>query len=249
MAQPPTALEVWSTVQAVIAAAAGVDAEGDPIPVIWRYQSADQPPGDYVDLSLGSYLTDGIDFTVENDVPDWTASTAYAVTDRVINDGGRTYSCTTAGISAGSGGPTGTATAITDGTVVWAFVAAGGEQEISLVGVREVALQLEVWSSAIIEQTAKVTALSRCDQIVGLLRMPTARDALAVVGFTPFDPGAVNWLPSIVAVNFRGRATCDIRCRVPAYALRQFTSYIASLTGTVTVDNDGTTLTVPIAAP
>ena len=242
MAQPPTALEVWSTVQAVIAAASGVT-------TIWKHQSADQPALDYVALSLGSYLTDGIDFTITADVPDWTATTAYDATDRVINDGGRTYSCTTAGISAGSGGPTGTGTAITDGTVVWSFVAAGGEQEISLVGVREVALQLEVWSSAVIEQIAKVTALSRCDQIVGLLRMPTARDALAAVGFTPFDPGAVNWLPSIVAVNFRGRATCDIRCRVPAYALRQFTGYIASISGTVTVDNDGDTLTVPIAAP
>lgn len=48
----------------------------------------------------------------------WVASTAYYAGDKVIN-GAQAYECTVAGTSASSGGPTGTGTAITDGTVTW----------------------------------------------------------------------------------------------------------------------------------
>jgi len=54
----------------------------------------------------------------------WQASTAYYVGDRVTNDTGKTYKCTTAGISDSSGGPTGTGSGITDNTCVWAYVEA-----------------------------------------------------------------------------------------------------------------------------
>ena len=48
----------------------------------------------------------------------WVAATAYEVGDYVVN-GSHTYVCDTAGTSAGSGGPTGTGTNITDGTARW----------------------------------------------------------------------------------------------------------------------------------
>lgn len=50
----------------------------------------------------------------------WTASTAYTVGETVTN-GGNSYRVTTAGTSASSGGPTGTTTSITDGTVTWTY--------------------------------------------------------------------------------------------------------------------------------
>lgn len=50
----------------------------------------------------------------------WEASTAYIVGDYVYN-GSYTYVCDTAGTSAGSGGPTGTSTNITDGTARWDY--------------------------------------------------------------------------------------------------------------------------------
>ncbi|WP_029313212.1 hypothetical protein [Acidiphilium angustum] len=50
----------------------------------------------------------------------WTASTAYTVGETVTN-GGNSYRVTTAGTSAASGGPTGTTTSITDGTVTWTY--------------------------------------------------------------------------------------------------------------------------------
>lgn len=56
----------------------------------------------------------------------WTISHAYVATPGsrsvVSNDGGRKYICITSGTSAGSGGPTGTGTDITDGTAHWRFL-------------------------------------------------------------------------------------------------------------------------------
>jgi hypothetical protein len=58
----------------------------------------------------------------------WAATTAYSATTSIAsvvsNDGGRKYICTAAGTSAGSGGPTGIGTDITDGTVHWRFLGA-----------------------------------------------------------------------------------------------------------------------------
>lgn len=54
----------------------------------------------------------------------WTVSTAYAFDDVRLN-GGNVYKCAVAGTSAGSGGPSGTGSAITDGTVTWSYVGAG----------------------------------------------------------------------------------------------------------------------------
>lgn len=52
----------------------------------------------------------------------WAGTTAYAL-DAYVTNGGNTYSCQTAGTSAGAGGPTGTGTAIVDGTCTWNYVA------------------------------------------------------------------------------------------------------------------------------
>lgn len=54
--------------------------------------------------------------------PAWVNSTAYTVGVLVLNDTNKIYECVTAGTSAGSGGPTGTGSAITDGTVVWNYL-------------------------------------------------------------------------------------------------------------------------------
>ena len=52
----------------------------------------------------------------------WAASTAYT-TDRVVDNGGNAYVCTTAGQSA-LVGPTGTDFVIVDGTCVWSYIGA-----------------------------------------------------------------------------------------------------------------------------
>ncbi len=55
-------------------------------------------------------------------VPAWGATAAKLVGEPCTNDSGKVYRCITAGTTAGSGGPTGTSTDITDGTVHWAYV-------------------------------------------------------------------------------------------------------------------------------
>ena len=52
--------------------------------------------------------------------PAWAGSTTYSTGQQVTNDSGKLYTCTTAGTSAGSGGPTGTGSSISDGSCVWA---------------------------------------------------------------------------------------------------------------------------------
>jgi hypothetical protein len=59
--------------------------------------------------------------------PAWVGSTAYVVGALVLNDTNKIYECVTAGTSASSGGPTGTGSAITDGTVVWNYLAPKAE--------------------------------------------------------------------------------------------------------------------------
>jgi len=54
----------------------------------------------------------------------WTLSHRYEIGDRVTNDTAKTYQCTAAGVSAAAGGPTGTTSGITDGTVTWTYVQA-----------------------------------------------------------------------------------------------------------------------------
>lgn len=65
-------------------------------------------------------LTSAIDPTA------WAITTAYTVGEHVTNDTGpvKIYICTTAGTSAGAGGPTGTGSGIVDGTAVWSYVGA-----------------------------------------------------------------------------------------------------------------------------
>jgi hypothetical protein len=55
----------------------------------------------------------------------WVALTVYTTGFLVTNDTGKLYLCITAGTAAGSGGPTGTAADITDGTVHWMYAGAG----------------------------------------------------------------------------------------------------------------------------
>lgn len=54
----------------------------------------------------------------------WTATRNYTVGAAVTNDGGKVYRCTTGGVAASSGGPTGTGTSIADGAAVWQYIGA-----------------------------------------------------------------------------------------------------------------------------
>jgi hypothetical protein len=66
----------------------------------------------------------------------WVLSTVYTLGQRRVNDTGKLYECITAGTSAGSGGPTGTAADITDNTVHWKYISTDGAGAASAVIVK-----------------------------------------------------------------------------------------------------------------
>lgn len=89
----------------------------------------------------------------------WTATTAYALGCTVTNGTSpkRLYVCTTAGTSAGAGGPSGTGTGIVDNTAQWAYVAdyslpvgqSLADQQLGLPGVPSKFVQCVVWKSRV----------------------------------------------------------------------------------------------------
>lgn len=60
--------------------------------------------------------------TASGAAPLWQTSTVY-VANTYVKNGANIYLCTVGGTSASSGGPTGTGTGITDGTVTWNYIA------------------------------------------------------------------------------------------------------------------------------
>lgn len=68
--------------------------------------------------NIGPLWSDGYIITEPENYGAWEASTAYEPRTFVVNNE-NLYECVTGGTSASSGGPTGEASSITDGTVVW----------------------------------------------------------------------------------------------------------------------------------
>jgi len=249
MAQPTWA-EIERALYDAISSASGVTC-------VWAYQNVDAPAYPYVRMTMGAIIPVGTDSIVESTLPAWEADVDYDATDLVLHTGA-TYVCTQAGTSGGSG-PTGTGTGIVDGTCLWDYVEPGSEIAETLLGLREVALQLEGFtgsSSSIANPAAGlveaggVTARALLDKVGIKLWMPSIRAALAAVGVTPFDKGTVGWIPDVVSTGFRGRATLDVRCYMPARAVAEYTAYIANMTWDVTAEGaPGGTITETIEAP
>lgn len=80
-------------------------------------------------VAITSLLPSLTTFTTDDDatlvlLDAWAPSTSYSIGDEVTN-AARCYRCTTAGTSAGSGGPTTTAAVITDGSATWTYLGEG----------------------------------------------------------------------------------------------------------------------------
>jgi hypothetical protein len=113
--------------------------------------------------------------------------------------------------------------------------AAGSEIALDVLGTREVTLEIQVFRATTVSAGGSaVDALETAEAIRTSFTLPSVRDALGAVGFTPFDPMDINYLPDIPSVNFIGRATFDTRCYMPAPAIVEYVGYIASIEGTLT---------------
>jgi len=110
----------------------------------------------------------------------WASSHAYALGD-IVSNGGRIFYATAAGTSAGSGGPSGSGTAIVDGTVTWRSLGAG-------TGVAAVSVQAEqtgpwpayAWSLTTVE-TAVAGLNTVTNPLDAVLGANVESDALARV--------------------------------------------------------------------
>lgn len=166
---------------AAVQTASGLDAQH----IIWADQSATQPTGSYISLSLSSAENPGQDGVVES--TDLTRPT-------------------------------------------------GQEVQIAVVGFREVVLQLEIFTDAVVSSGSAADALDLAETIRSALRLPTVRETAAAVGLSFLDLAApVQYVPTVVAVGFRGRATLDLHCNVPATDAAEYAGYIAEVDGTMTV--------------
>jgi uncharacterized phage protein gp47/JayE len=94
----------------------------------------------------------------------WAASTAYAA-NQVRANAGRIYICTAAGTSAGSGGPTGTGTAITDGTVTWRYAGEG----LGVIAVTSSAVNTGPIEAVAFDVNTIVTPVSGWQSVINLL--------------------------------------------------------------------------------
>lgn len=116
-------------------------------------------------LARGAHKSDGYDPTYNpggnllEGLP-WAASTAYVLGSRVSNDTTpvKIYYCVQAGTSAASGGPTGTGSAIADGTAQWTY--AGWEQGQSVMGCTSTALTFSGTAASVVAAGVKPTGLT-----------------------------------------------------------------------------------------
>lgn len=118
----------------------------------------------------------------------------------------------------------------------------------TVYGTRELALEIACFSASTADQN---DASARCELIKSSLSLPSLRTLLAAQGVAPFDPGDVQYVPTIVGTGFRGRATMTVRCYLPAQTVQELTTYIATINGTASVSGgaQGGATSVPFHAP
>lgn len=135
---------------------------------------------------------------------------------------------------------------------------AGQEIQQEVKGLREMMLNISVFADVQVGSVAKMpfgsgSSAGLAELIKSALLLPSVRDTLRNVQVSPFGPGAVQSILGIAGMAFRGRALLPVRCYVPAVAAVAYTTYIQTVSASVTVQkSDGTTektFTVPVTFP
>jgi hypothetical protein len=105
---------------------------------------------------------------------------------------------------------------------------AGQEMKLDVRGIREVPLQIEVFTSDVYGNDS---ARRVAEQIRTKLRLDGIRYGLRRAGLSPFDSDMVQWIPDVPTANFRGRAVVTVRCYVPVMDCYEYVGYIATIRG------------------
>ncbi|RSV41545.1 hypothetical protein CA234_09775 [Sphingomonas sp. ABOLE] len=91
------------------------------------FNTSSLPAGDcFIELEVCPWLGTSFNTRFDAEGADWRASQAYTFVGTIVRNGANYYQLKTAGVSASSGGPTGTtlSTDVTDGTCVWTYIGA-----------------------------------------------------------------------------------------------------------------------------
>lgn len=115
---------------------------------------------------------------IHDGITAWAASTAYSLAARRSN-GGNAYQVITAGTSAGSGGPSGTGSSISDGTAVWKWLSAVDYTTIdswiaSLPGTLAQPYVGLLWNDGNISRTTPITISGHTTTIVNQITLQCA---------------------------------------------------------------------------
>ncbi|SFJ00498.1 hypothetical protein SAMN03159338_0542 [Sphingomonas sp. NFR04] len=89
------------------------------------FNTSSLPAGDcFIELEVCPWLGTSFNTRFGGEGADWRASQAYTFVGTIVRNGSNYYQLKTAGVSASSGGPTGTivSTDVTDGTCTWAYI-------------------------------------------------------------------------------------------------------------------------------
>lgn len=93
------------------------------------FNTASLPTGDsFVEMELFPWLGTSFNTRYDGEGADWRGNQNYPLAGTIARNGSNFYQLTTAGVSAASGGPTGTtlSTPITEGTCTWTYIGSDG---------------------------------------------------------------------------------------------------------------------------
>lgn len=106
----------------------------------------------------------------------------------------------------------------------------GQEFRFDVKGLREVPFELEAFTATKGRDTA---ARHLLELTRNRFRLDNIKYTLRRYGVTVFDTGPVIWVPDIPSAEFRGRATCTLRCYVPVQDCFEYAGRIDRVTGTI----------------
>lgn len=103
-----------------------------------------------------------------------------------------------------------------------ALRASGSEIALEVRSLREFTVGVQLFAATDVG-SSNARALAQRTQ--SALYLPSAREALAAVGVSPFDPGVIQTLNRLVGTRFESRALFEVRCYVEM-TLSEFTTWI-----------------------
>lgn len=106
----------------------------------------------------------------------------------------------------------------------------GQEVEIRVKGIREVPLELELFTDEGVAGGGH-SAIAKMVDLTARFKLPSVRDIFSAQGISPFDVGKISWIPDIPGTTFRGRAVCTVRTYLPLPSVAEYVGFIERIIG------------------